>query len=124
LNGDGLVNAADQGVYDFLKPATVSGTPALPGFFVGVPGGIGFKVNSGNLTFATIKANPLATKSVDINRTYTAIAASVHGAGLAGLPSDIVIEAVELNFVSNDSSLSTPAIKVGLDWTTRVDLQA
>jgi hypothetical protein len=102
----------------------VSGTPVLPGFFVGVPGSVGFKVDSGRLTFATIKANPDATKSVDTTRAYTVILAGVQGAGMVGLPDGIVIEATHLDFLSNDSSLSTPTTKVALDWTTAVDLDA
>ena len=37
---------------------------------------------------------------------------------------DLVIEAVRLDFVSNDSTLSTPTTKVALDWTASVDLEA
>jgi hypothetical protein len=124
LNGDNTVNAADAAIYDALKPASVNGTPVLPGFFVGVPGSVGFKVDSGRLTFATIKANPDATKSVDTTRTYTVILAGVAGAGMVGLPDGVVIEATRLDFLSNDSSLSTTTNKVALDWTTAVDLDA
>jgi hypothetical protein len=98
LNGDGTANdAADWAIYDALKPASVAGTPVLPGFFVGVPGSVGFKVDSGNLTFATIKANAdPAKRPAGFDRTYTALLAGVRGATLAGLPSDIVIEATRL----------------------------
>jgi ClpP class serine protease len=124
INGDGFSNAADAALYDALKPASVVGNPVLPGFFVGVPGGPGFKVDSGRLTFATIKANPDATKSVDVARTYTVILANVRGAELVGLPEGIEIEAIRLDFASSGSSLSTATVPVGLNWTTAIDLQA
>ncbi len=107
--------------YSALAPAGASGV--LPGFFVGA-GGVGFQVNSGHLTFATIKANPDPAKSVDVTRTYTAILASIRGASLVGLPDSIQIEAISLDFVSSGSSLSTPTVPVGLDWAHAIDLQS
>src|SRR6185436_896473 len=93
LDGDGTANLdGDHDLYDWLKPASVSGSPVLPGLFIGAQGGAGFKVDSGRLTFATIKANPDPAKSVDVNRTYTALLAGVRGAALVGLPDIIEIE--------------------------------
>jgi hypothetical protein len=142
VNGDGAINAADLDnaqllaldlqlieldraansvIYDALKPAWVTDNRTLPGFFVGVPGSVGFQIDSGRLTLAMIKAAPTAA---DPTRSYTAILADVKGASLVGLPAGIKIEATRLSFASSNSSLSTPTTTVGLDWTTAVDLDA
>ncbi|PYO11795.1 MAG: hypothetical protein DMD31_17845, partial [Gemmatimonadetes bacterium] len=105
-----------------LLPAGLSGVQ--PGLFIGVPGGVGFAVNSGQLTFATIKPNADPAKSPSgFDRTYTALSASLRGVGLTGLPAGVIIEATRLEFASN-SSTGTYGSLAALDWTHTIDLQA
>ena len=140
VNGDGLINASDlndaqllalelaflqldpgDSYFAALAPAGASGV--LPGFFVGIPGSIGFQVDSGRLTYATIKANPDPLKSVDVTRAYTTILAEVRGAALVGIDG-IEIEAIRLEFASSSATGAPPLPIAPLDWTTRVDLQS
>ncbi|KPK35956.1 MAG: hypothetical protein AMJ65_16940, partial [Phycisphaerae bacterium SG8_4] len=114
-----------------LLPAGTTGLQ--PGLFVGVPGSIGFSVNSGQLILATIKANADPSKSpAEFDRIYTALIAGVRGARLEGLPDNgtpndftddpIVIEATWLEAISNDSTGMTPEEPSGLNWKTVFDL--
>src|SRR2546430_2080729 len=96
-----------------------------PGLFIGVPGGVGFAVNSGQLSFATIKPNADPVKNPShFDRTYTAISASLRGVGLSGLPTGVIIEATRLEFSSNSSTGTNPGSPIALDWTHAIDLQA
>jgi hypothetical protein len=68
---------------------------------------------------------PLPTRVPPVfDRTYTALLANVRGAKLAGIPSDIMIEAVRLDFAQNTSSGVHAGSPAALDWNTMVDLQA
>ncbi len=90
------------------------------GLIVGEPGGFGFTVNSGQLTYAQVTPN--SNPSVNTQGwqgSYYALTASVTGATLTGLPSGVSIEATNLGFTLNSSSgtlatSGTPA----LTWST------
>ena len=139
LDGDGTPDTTDDhDLYTSLLPATASDGDVLPGLFIGVPGGPGFAVSSGEVAIATVKVNPDPLKNPSaFNRTYTAMKLNVREAGLVGLPDDLVITAVELYYESNTSSAPDPAnpgptdpaaTQPGLDWTDgadgQVDLQS
>ncbi|MDA1013146.1 MAG: DUF4347 domain-containing protein, partial [Planctomycetota bacterium] len=95
------------------------------GLYVGVPGGAGFGVDSGNLTYALVRANADAAKSpTGFDRSYSAILAGINHAELSGLPDGMQIEATRLNFAQNTSSGSVASPGPGaLDWNTMLDLQ-
>jgi hypothetical protein len=94
------------------------------GLFVGVPGRVGFGVDSGQLTYAQIKANSDSTKSpAGFDRTYSALLANVQGATLDGLPDGVVVAANELDFARNGSTGTDPNSPTSLNWTSMIDLQ-
>ena len=71
-----------------------------------MPGGIGFGIDSGQLTYAMVKANADATLSpTGFDRTYSALIADVSGIALEGLPDGITIEATKLHFARNSSTV-------------------
>ena len=102
---------------------TVSNGPKR-GLFVGVPGRLGFGVDSGQLTYAQIKANQDPTmSSTGFDRTYTALIADVQGATLDGLPDGVVIVGKRLDFARNSSTGTDGNSPAALDWTSMIDLQ-
>ena len=125
---------ADTPVINYNNASLLTLEITIQDVFIGVPGGIGFSVESGSLLLASLKpsTDPILNPS-NYTRGYTAIVTSISGARLEGLPdagtpddySDdpIQIEAVSLSFVSNSSSAGTPASPLALDWTTSIDLQ-
>ena len=87
--------------------------------FVGVPGGIGFRIDQGALVLAALKPKPPATGTPD-NRSWTALRASLRGASFEGVDNvTLTIGAtvpllVELNMASVGAT--------ALDWTSSLDL--
>jgi hypothetical protein len=92
------------------------------GLVVGVPGGLGFGVDSGQLTYAQVAPNTDATLSPPgFNGTYSAVIANVSDATLSGLPPGITIEATQLNFSRNSYSGTSTGVPPALNWTTMID---
>lgn len=104
---------------------TTTITGPAHGLIVGEPGGIGFAVDTGELTYVQITPNANTSLSPSgFARTYYAITASVNGAGMTGLPTGVTIAATNLNFASNSSSGSAgtaTTAPAALNWTTMVD---
>jgi len=83
-------------------------------FFAGVPGSIGFSLDSGQMILATI------SKAGD-DRSYLAFEAELVNAAMVGLPDDFMVEA-SLLVVQVNKAFGTGA--EALDWASMVDLQA
>lgn len=94
------------------------------GLFVGIPGSVGFGIDSGEMTYVTLQANADSTKNVSTfdGRSYSALIAEVNGAEIIGLPDNITIAAPSLNFQLNTSTGTDDTSPLALDWTSMIDL--
>jgi hypothetical protein len=126
VDGDGNFNVnGNTGDMDNAVLVTLSLT--LSEVFIGVPGDnpdshdddLGFVLAEGNLTFASIKADPLATPADD--RSYTAISASLGGAALIGIDA-LTLRANFLGLQINQAKSATNPELAALNWATSVNL--
>jgi hypothetical protein len=89
--------------------------------FVGVPGGVGFRVGAGSLALATLKATPPAPGGPAVTpdgRSWTALRAELTGGafeGIDGLTLELTSLGLELN-----RAAGTPTAPAPLNWTTAI----
>ena len=121
-----VYSPATAATYDALKPLSIFGTPDLPGFFVGVPGSVGFQVNAGHLVLSSIKAHIDPTLSFDPTRSFTMLQAKLQGIQFVGIPASLNLGIPDLDFSFNGVSSSLPGFAgvtlPSLDWTQSINL--
>jgi hypothetical protein len=89
------------------------------GLAIGVPGGIGFAVDSGSLTYGLVRANADPSKSpIGFTGTYSSLTTSVNGLTLNGLPDGIDFTAETLKFTQNTANIVAPNNWLeAIDWS-------
>ena len=119
LDGDDAADLTDAQLLTIAVEINPAGDAPL---FIGV-NGVGFQLESGTIFVASLKAKPPApgaTTPAD-PRTWTAVAASLTGAELVGLPEDFIFAAerleLEVNLASGGTTPPDP-----LDWSAALDI--
>ncbi|HEX9570366.1 MAG TPA: hypothetical protein VF987_11880, partial [Rhodospirillales bacterium] len=121
VNGNGVLSTTER---DLDNAGLLTLSLTISDFFAGIPGGIGFQVNSGQIAIAIIKPDPVLNPADD--RSFLAFSSNISGASLAGLPPELVIEATRLEVEINSASgtpVAPATVITPLNWNVAVDLQ-